>query len=68
MKTVKRIIKIITIWWKTTMLDYPYWRVIYKDGKRTRLLYWCEAKGLAKTFNGKLRIDYSVNDKPKTDE
>ena len=46
------------IWWKATWLDYPYWRIIYKDGKRTRLLYWKEANGLAQVFNGKLIIDY----------
>lgn len=49
----------VVTWWKATMLDYPYWRVTYKDGKRTRLLYWREAKGLKEVFNGKLWIDYN---------
>lgn len=49
----------IVIWWKATVLDYPYWRVTYKDGKRTHLLYWREAKGLKDVFNGKLWIDYN---------
>jgi len=45
-------------WWKATMLDYPYWRVTYKNGIRTRLLHRSEAKGLSEVFNGKLWIDY----------
>jgi len=51
----------LKIWFKAVWLDYPYWRVTYKDGKRTRLLHWIEANGLAETFNGKSWIDYSVN-------
>jgi len=51
----------VATWWKATMLDYPYWRVTYKDGKRTRLLYWREANGLKDVFNGKLWIDYNCH-------
>lgn len=50
----------IKIWFHANFLDYQYWRVTYKDGRQTRLLFYSEAKGLAETFNGKLRIDYTV--------
>jgi hypothetical protein len=49
----------VVTWWKAVMLDYPYWRVTYNDGNRTRLLYRREAKGLKEVFNGKLWIDYN---------
>jgi hypothetical protein len=52
------LLRAVVIWWKAEMLDYPYWRVIYKDGKKTRLLYWREANGLKKVFNGRSWIDY----------
>ena len=52
--------KAIIIWYRAVLLDYPYWRVIYKDGVRTRLLYRAEAHGLSKVFNGKLIIDYTT--------
>ena len=48
------------IWCRATIGDYPYWRVLYKDGTRTRLLYWAEANGCAETFKGKLIIDYTI--------
>ena len=50
--------KKVKIWFRAVFLDYPFWRVYYKDGKKTRLLYYREAKGLADVFNGKLKIDY----------
>jgi hypothetical protein len=50
----------IIIWFRANFQDHPYWRVIYKDGKRTHLLYWREANGLKETFNGKLIIDYTI--------
>ena len=50
----------ILIWYKAAVLDYPYYRVVYVDGKRTRLLHYLEASGLARTFNGRLIIDYDV--------
>jgi hypothetical protein len=53
-----RLLSRIVIWWKANMLDYPYWRVTYKDGKQTSLLYWREASNLKDVFNGKLWIDY----------
>lgn len=40
------------------MCDYPFFRVIYKDGKRTYPLYQSEASGLRDVFNGKMIIDY----------
>ena len=52
--------KKIKIWYRAIFLDYPYWRVTYKTGERTRLLYWREANGLKEVFKGKLRIDYTV--------
>jgi hypothetical protein len=52
--------KKLRIWFRVVWSDYPYWRVLYKDGKRTTLLYWREANGLAQVFNGKLIIDYTV--------
>jgi hypothetical protein len=55
-------IKKLVRWYKANLRDYPYWRVIYKDGRRTRLLYWREANGLAKVFEGKLVIDYETTD------
>jgi len=50
----------LKIWWRATVLDYPYWRVSYKDGSRTRLLQHAEAKGCADVYGGKLFIDYTV--------
>jgi hypothetical protein len=57
---MKYLLKCIKVWWRANMSDYPYWRVTYKDGKRTHLLYWHEANGLKNVFNGKMSIDYSV--------
>jgi hypothetical protein len=51
----------LRIWWRARFRNYPFWRVYYKDGSRTFLLYYREAKGLAETFNGKLVIDYTIN-------
>lgn len=42
--------------WKWKM-NKPYWRVTYKDGRQTRLLYYKEAKSLAETFDGKYWYD-----------
>lgn len=53
-------IRILIIWWRANVLDYPYWRVAYKNGEKTRLLHWREAKGLKDVFNGKLYIDYNA--------
>jgi hypothetical protein len=47
-------------WLSAYVWDYPYWRVTYQDGKKTRLLYYLEAKSLADVWNGKLWIDYDV--------
>lgn len=52
--------KKLKIWFRAHFLDYPYWRVTYKDGKRTHALYWAEANGLKECFNGKIWIDYSI--------
>lgn len=51
----------IVIWFRAVFLDYPYWRIHYKDGKKSYLLYYAEAKSVAETFNGKVKIDYTVN-------
>jgi len=48
----------VRTWFRANFQDYPYWRVTYKDGKRTRLLYWGEAHSLKQVFGGKLCIDY----------
>lgn len=48
----------IKIWYLAWFCDYPFFRVIYKDGKRTMPLYNPEATGLRDTFKGKLIIDY----------
>jgi hypothetical protein len=50
--------KKIIVWFRATFQDYPFYRVTYKDGKRTHPLYYREAKGLKDVFNGKLWIDY----------
>ena len=50
----------LLIWWRANFQDWPYWRVTYKDGVRTRLLFWREANGCKETFNGKLWIDYKA--------
>jgi len=55
--------KKIKIWWLAYMCDYPFFIVIYKDGKRTHPLYQSEAFGLRDVFNGKLIIDYEYADK-----
>ena len=46
------------VWWMANILNYPFWRVSYRDGKLSRLLYYKEAKGLTDVFNGILWIDY----------
>ena len=51
----------LKIWFRATFLGYPYYRVLYKDGKKTTPLYYGEAKGLSEVYNGKLIIDYSLN-------
>lgn len=53
----------IRIWFMATCQDWPFWRVYYKDGKRTRPLYYRETKGLADVFNGKLVIDYEEGER-----
>lgn len=53
----------IKIWWFAWMCDYPFFRVIYKDGKTTIPLYEAEAKGLRDVFNGKMIIDYEYGKK-----
>jgi hypothetical protein len=53
--------KRIIIWFRAQFCDYPYWRVTYKDGRKTHRLYWREANGLKEVFGGKLWIDYSIN-------
>jgi len=52
--------KKLRIWFRAHFLDYPYWRVDYENGERTRLLYYREAFGCSKVFNGKLYIDYEA--------
>ncbi len=50
----------VKIWFRAHFGDWPYWRVLYRNGEKTRLLYYNEAKGLSEVFNGKLYIDYSI--------
>ena len=57
MDKIKKITKSILVYYKAIFLNYPYWRVIYPDGKRTYRLYWCEANSLKQVFGGKLIID-----------
>lgn len=52
--------KKLRIFIRACFYDYPYWRVLYKDGDKTRLLYHNEAKELKQTFGGRLIIDYKV--------
>jgi len=52
--------RIIIIWYRAIFLDYWYWRVEYKDGKKTRKLSYGEARSLQQCFSGKIYIDYSV--------
>jgi len=51
-------IETFKIWFKATFLDYWYWAVEYRNGKKTRLLSYTEAKSLKDVFGGKLFIDY----------
>lgn len=51
-------IKKLKIWWLAWVCDYPFFRVIYKDGQITHVLFQAEAKGLRGVFNGKMIIDY----------
>lgn len=48
----------IKFWFMAVFQDHPFWRVTYKDGKRTHPLYYAEAKGLKEVFDGELWIDY----------
>jgi len=50
----------LIVWWRAVVLDYPYWRVTYKDGGMTRLLRLGEAFSLKEIFGGRLWIDYAV--------
>ncbi len=50
----------IKIWFRAVVLDYPYWRVTYKDGGITRLLLLGEAVSLVFIWGGRLWIDYDV--------
>ena len=59
MTLLKYLLRIIIISWKASVWDYPYWRVTYKDGKRTRLLYYREAIGLKDVFDGRMWIDFN---------
>jgi hypothetical protein len=52
----------IKIWLRAVILNYPYWRVTYRDGGMTRLLRLGEAASLATIFSGRLWVDYSVLD------
>lgn len=47
-------------WWRAHFLDYPYWRVTYPDGTRTRLFAFREANSLQKVIGGKVWIDYET--------
>jgi len=56
--------KYIIVWYKAVFMNYPFWRVKYKDtGETTRLLYYGEASGLRDCFGGKLFIDYNFGKK-----
>jgi hypothetical protein len=59
---MKKNLKKFRMWYRATVSDYPYWRVIYPNGDKTYLLYYREARGLADVFNGKLIIDYSAKE------
>lgn len=48
------------IWFRANWFDWPYWRVTYKDGKRTYPLHLAEAKGLRDTFSGTMWLDYTI--------
>jgi hypothetical protein len=52
--------RVIKIWYRAVLRDWTYWRVTYKDGRRTRLLSYAEAKSLKDVFGGVLWIDYST--------
>jgi hypothetical protein len=47
-------------WYKARILDWPYYRVLYQDGKRTVLIYRREAIGLRDVFKGEMYIDYET--------
>lgn len=48
----------IRTWFQAVFLDYRLWYVVYKDGRRTYLLHYAEAKPLKEVFKGKLFIEY----------
>jgi hypothetical protein len=50
--------KKLKIWWLAWICDYPFFRVTYKDGQRTHVLFQAEASGLKDVFGGKMWIDY----------
>jgi len=52
--------RIIIIWYRAIFLDYWYWIVEYKDGKKTRKLSYGEVRSLQQCFTSKIYIDYSV--------
>ena len=52
--------KYIVIFYRAVFLDYWYWIVRYKDGKKTGLLSYSEAEAIRDIFEGKLYIDFSI--------
>ncbi len=52
--------KHLTIWYRAIFLDYWYWRVKFKDGKKSYLLSYGEAKSIQLFQGGKLYIDYET--------
>jgi hypothetical protein len=48
----------LRILWFAHVLDYPFFRVLYKDGNRTCPLHKAEAVGCKDVFGGKMFIDY----------
>ena len=53
------LLQVFVTWWKATMLDYPCWRLIDKNGRHSRLFYWIEADLCKRLFGGKPWIDFN---------
>jgi len=60
LKNLQIMLKLIIIWWKAVILNYPYWRVENKEQEWVGdFTFKKAAKKLAKESGGRAFIDYN---------
>lgn len=57
---MKNRIRIIRIYVRAHLFDWPYWVIYYPDGQKSYPLHYGEAYGIAKVYGGILKIDYNL--------